>query len=735
MDSGGEARCVTVLPLFVNGMPARGMALDGVILLRQASMYFLRKQEWNALGIRPSSESPQMEDGEEFLSLGPFQPKVEEGSLHLRVPATAYVKANLGNGEASGLDLHASGSGFFVNLDSYLQSQHSFSGRASAELNTFGKWGSVLSTFLGGGGSMSFNGRLLTTYVRDRPERRESLRIGDSVLASGAWGRALYFGGLQWGTAFETQPELVRFPLPSIRGEALLPSTAELYVNQSLRWTAQVPAGPFEIVRPPLMSGAGQFELVVRDALGRQSLQSHTYFASPRLLAKGLADYSVSLGFVRNRLGEASFSYGRPVAASHYRRGVHNRLTVEARGEASSSLFTTGLYALCSIWGPLTGSATYVVSQPFGTSMEFSMDLQQRRFSVGLQSRQSSASFRQLGLDRERRPDRKGQSLYASLFLWRRDQLALSYLEQHRFTRERYTNVSYTVHVSGGYSINATYTRVGGARRGSVLSVGLNIQLGERGFVSTALVRDADGLSMRGSLQKNLPLGQGSGYRVSAQGGRRSRADAQYTARRAEDEVEVGGGIGVGSTNVNASYRAAFGRIGRQWFRSRRIDDSFAILQVGSYEGVRVFADNQLVAVTAADGSAIVPRLLSFQVNRLSIDSSALPFDAQLGSEAMEVRPGRRRGIAIEFPVRSVTGHALRLVKADGSPVPVWAEVQVQPGGEVIRAGMEGLIYWQGGASGALLFAAKWPGGACQARWTPPARPNYSSVAEVLLCE
>ncbi len=73
--------------------------------------------------------------------------------------------------------------------------------------------------------------RLDTAWTRDFPDRMATLRVGDSFSSPGGWGRAVRFGGVQFGTNFSTQPMLVTTPLLAAHGEAVVPSTVDVFVN------------------------------------------------------------------------------------------------------------------------------------------------------------------------------------------------------------------------------------------------------------------------------------------------------------------------------------------------------------------------------------------------------------------------------------------------------------------------------------------------------------------------
>src|SRR5690606_30254055 len=130
-----------------------------------------------------------------------------------------------------------------------------------------------------------------------------------------------------------TQPGFISVSRPAMQGEAALPSTLELYVNDVLRLKRDVPSGPFSIQDMPVVSGQGEARLVVTDLLGREQVIVAPYYASPRLLDAGLKAYSYEIGAIRENYGVASNNYGRALAVGTFRRGMSNRWTAEIRSE------------------------------------------------------------------------------------------------------------------------------------------------------------------------------------------------------------------------------------------------------------------------------------------------------------------------------------------------------------------------------------------------------------------
>src|SRR5262249_15227234 len=105
--------------------------------------------------------------------------------------------------------------------------------------------------------------RLDSTWTQDRPEAIASFRLRHSITgASKWWGGAVRFGGIQWASNYATRPGLVTLPLPSVLGEAAVPSTFDLYVNDALRSRNSVPGGPFSVDNIPVVTGEGEIRLV-----------------------------------------------------------------------------------------------------------------------------------------------------------------------------------------------------------------------------------------------------------------------------------------------------------------------------------------------------------------------------------------------------------------------------------------------------------------------------------------
>ena len=92
---------------------------------------------------------------------------------------------------------------------------------------------------------------------------------------------------------------------------------------------------------------------------------------------------------------------------------------------------------------------------------------------------------------------------------------------------------------------------------------------------------------------------------------------------------------------------------------TRPVDDAFGVVRVADVPGVRTYLSHQYVGRTNARGEVVVPNLVSYYGNRLSIDPSDVPLDRSIGVDERIVAPAQRGGALVRFEalrLRPVTG-------------------------------------------------------------------------------
>ncbi len=632
---------------------------DGTLLVRAADLAALR--------LRTPARGAVQVNGERYYRIGAelgavvaFDEATQAARVTLPTRAFLPTRKQVSAADAPGVQRGAPGA--FVNYDvSVEQSGKTRQGGGFFELGLFGTQGVGTATMVArvesGRRSLA---RLDTTWVRDFPEQLATLRLGDSISTPGAWSRAVRFGGVQYGTNFSTQPSLVTTPLLAAQGEALVPSTVDVFVNGRPVASEAVPPGPFNIDNVPALTGAGQLQVVVTDVLGRQQVLSQPYYSGTALLRPSLAEYSVELGSLRENYGADSFAYGDLVGSATYRRGLTNTLTAGARIEAQGNgTFAAGAD---SAWqaGGLGVVTTHIAAGGDGDQSGFlggiGLEHNGRYVSAYAQTEYATREFRQLGTSALERTPR--QRIFAGLgfdFL-RYGTVQLAYGLQSFYDAASVQtlglNYSLTLGRLGYLGLFATHATADEAATTVLLT--WTLPLGERRTVSSALQQSSQpadaggGFEAYTSLQQDLPTDQGLGYRLSLSSSQDQDANLAYQGRAGTATVDYASRDGTTGVRVGGTGAVALTSAGVM--TARRLDQSFAVVQVADYPGLTVFLDNQPVGRTDEHGRVLVDSLRAYESNEISVDPTEVPMDGALSQASMQVTPAYRSGAVVRFP-------------------------------------------------------------------------------------
>ena len=719
-----------ILSVRVNDQPE---APTLVVLREGAHALLVRVEDLPQLRLRTPRQGLVTVDGARYLRFAAgdgasiaFDDAAQ--SVSLLLPPDLFVPTT---STASSPDLPQvtpAGLGGFLNYD--LSGQQASAGTslgAIAEAGVFGPFGVFTTSLIGrqaddGGEAI----RLDSTWTRDFPERLATLRAGDSISVAGAWGRSVRFGGIQFGTNFATQPTLVTMPLLYAHGEALVPSTVDVFVNGRRIASENVPPGPFTIDRVPAVTGAGQMQVVVTDALGRQQVLSQPFYTGPTLLRAGLSEYSLEVGAIREEYARLSNEYGDVVAAGTYRRGITDRLTAELHAEGrADGIAAAGVDVAAQVGtlGIVSLTAAAGGDGELGWLAGAGFERNGRRLSVFGRARYASQTFAQLGTAAE--ADRPRLLAFGGFGLdfgrWGSTQASFGEQTYWGAPSTRTAGLSHAVELGRFGYLGLIASRFLGEDSRDEVSLNWTLSVGGRRSAGTRLSHapDADSgadFEAVAFVQQALPPGAGAGYYASistsedvrldyALQGRAGRVGVEYARRDGEDGWRAGatGGLAITAAGV---------------MPSRWIEESFAVVQVADYAGLTVYVENQPVARTDRKGRVLLDSLRAYERNAVAIDPKELPLDAALATPATSVTPAYRSGPVLQFPVARASAATLRLRLPDGTPVPLGARVATRT--EQVPVAHDGLVYLTS-AAGRQRGTAEWPGARCSFGFERPA--------------
>ena len=746
-----------VLELTVNGV----VSGEGFIVLRDASGgLWLEESDFSRLRLHLPRAATHLADGRRFFPLaavGDTSIVYDEAhsAASITAPGTAFETTDVTfTGTGPRPPLSRSGTGAFLNYQLNGQTGH-YSGAdvasAYTELGFFSPLGVLTNTAVETAqqGVHSFV-RLGTTLTHDFPSSLQTLRLGDTISVPGSWADAVRFAGLQWGSNYGIRPDLVTTPLLAVTGTAVLPSTVDVFVNGKAVGSSQVPAGPFIVNQVPALTGAGDVNIVVKNALGQEQVVNVPFYSAAVMLQPGLSLYDVDVGVVRENYALSSDDYGPLLATATWRRGLTPTLTGEIHAEAlhhgpqaagvdfAQALDRWAVATLDIAAGgePATSGIAGTPAQPATSGMYTALGIQHvdERFSIVVQAQHASSGFRDVGdVSGLRRPEER-YIAQAGWSMAHAGSLQGAFVEQRNAddTRQQTSALTYQVNVGHG-SLGVNASRTSGDTRDTSFYVFYSLPLGERSSSSTTARYDSQQHSPKGSLletlQKSPPLGAGNGYVLSA--GTDGSYNAEYLRQTDALTLDAAAARYLDSSAQRLTLSGGATLLGGEVRAVRTVTDSFAMVDVGGVPDMTVYFENQPVGRTDDRGVALVPNLRSFDVNRLSIDPLELPLDATVTDTHVQTVPPYRSGTLVHFPVKRVRSGVFTLQRADGTPVPAGAVVKFQD--EEFPVGLEGLTYvtdYDHGTAG----EASWNGGHCTFRLPPPPAGAPQPELGVIAC-
>lgn len=567
-----------------------------------------------------------------------------------------------------------------------------------AEAVAFGHWGLVESTWVGQAGDTTRFTRLETTWTVDRPADGLRARFGDSVHI-GVNGAPVRFGGIQIGRYFGLTPSLITYPTPAISGEAESASTVQLYVDGVLRAQSQVNAGPFVIDNAPVVSGAGETELVITDVLGRQQSITRPFFVSTNLLRRGLSDWSFALGAERRQFGRADARYGDTFAAMRYRFGVTNNLTLEGAIEATHETTTAQAGVTIASVGPGQTYISRAANEDGGfTSASWYYD--GRALSLGMQFEQRDGDFMPLG--REDDDFRRGVAGNAGFDMGNYGSLSFTgaQVEQDDRPLTRTLTFSYTPDFADG-ALSLRVAQIQQER--SELIAGMSFSFSLTADVSAHASVDTDDRGETYRISAERPVEPGAlGWRAQAALGAVERVNAAVIGRNEGGETMAEVAVTEGRGGARLRHAGSVGLIEELPFAGQRIDGAFAVVDAGA-PNVSVARNRLDAGETGEDGRRLITNLRPYDDNVISISADDLPIDRAPASPVQRVTAREGAGVIVHFNDARERIQETRVTFADGALPPRGSILVRGRDGERFPIGSEGRVVLQGAEDGDVV--------------------------------
>jgi len=688
----------------ISGLFYAEQVADGRLILDEAA--------WAAANLNYSGTKVSMGNGHfgyDIASLTGVSYEVDYKSQSLKIDAltNSFGITNLSNPLVLSDPVNKSALGAYLNYNltstTTTGNQKAKSYGAFIEGVVFNQYGSLISSMALSSANGETNAiRTQTYFQKDMPLSMEKIIIGDAVSSAGAWSRPIRFGGVVWSTDFSLQQGFISAATPSINGSAALPSTVDILIDNQKRQSDSINAGPFEIINFPTVTGAGQINVLVKDILGVETLTTQSFYSTPRLLKTGLNEFSFEIGMERRNYGFESNAYDKPFVAETYRHGFDG-YTMEVRTElqASRQALGVGFAGLIKKYAVIhLAVAASNAKKQEGLHQIFGVERSSKNLNLNFQIEHYDRDFLQMGaLASEIKPRQKllwglGVNVYRNLWIshnlisqsnWNSDKFNLA---SANLSIPLIENISLNLYVNKQFGQNKDFTG------------GLNINMPFSNARSAAI---SSNQNAEGEIYSNIEFNQGVvngtgvGYRIRASDDPAQKLLANISAKTPVNTMTLDAGQSQSSSSFRLSTSGSLGMLGGLPFASQNIGHgSFAVIKVSDEANVDVYLSNRKIASTNSNGLALLPNLLPYQQNKVSIRPEDLPFDLDINETTLLLNPFARSGLFASMDVMKTNNRLVRLLKADGTLMPMGAKVHVFPSDTDFFVAKRGEVYLTG---------------------------------------
>ena len=552
-------------------------------------------------------------------------------TLDITVPPFALLETRVDGINNPVLTPSPSPPGLFLNHDFELlqgNGQQTLSGLVEAGF--FSRLGVLTTEFAGANLTNTIRPlRLTTQFFHDFPQSMTNLTIGDNVSAVSPWAKTVYYAGASYASKFATQPSFIPTVLPSLSGQAVQPSTVDVYVDNVKKLSQPVDAGPFSINNVPVLSDQGQIRMVVTDILGRQEVITESYIRSSQLLREGVDAFTYEAGSLRLNYGIASDQYHSVFGAITDGRGITNSLTLESRLEIQPTAETAGIGAVYAVRGVglVAGGVAGSVATAYrmGGLYYGQFSRQTRAFGFSAQVQRASEDFRQLGLLNQQLATKMLLQAQVSRSLGRRVSFIAGYLRRDGRTETSARVLTSTL----SFRLGRAYLNFGGTysllnARQNALNISLIRPLGER-TIAMASGQVSPGLNTSSlEVDRSIPLGPGYGYRLRTSEFDQQSNDAGFYYQTSQGYYGIEAAEQNDQTTFRYIERGSLVFIHKQLMLSRWLNDAFGVVDIPGEKGVPVYVNHQLATTTDWRGIALVPWMVSYSRNTVNLDGKRL---------------------------------------------------------------------------------------------------------------
>ncbi len=533
------------------------------------------------------------------------------------------------------------------------------------------------------------------------------LRLGDSRTRAPDWGGSVYFGGIQFGTQFSTQPGYISYPQPTFEGSSVVPTAVDVYLNNMKIYEGKTSPGPFELNNLPVITGSGMLRVETKDLLGNSYTYEAPYYTSPQLLKAGLSDYTVEIGKIRRDFSIKSNVYRHPFGALNYAYGVTPYWTMAFYGQGTQDLQVMGIQPrfILERFGVLGLSVVSSRNGKQGRGRLGSVSFTSHHtgsFNYGLHYTQNSRLFSDLSTWPRFYRSRNRMRLFCGVSFGTYGHLTLSYTKYREYgslgtassRANRLLNGTYGVALLPGLTLNVNIgkdlsKRVHG--KGNFFAfASLYYTFDHDKRFNTSVSKTQDN-TYTGTLSftKAIPKPNGWGYNLSTTQGARQTVRGMVQMKDPRGSLTFNGTQTGQQGDLSLNGMGSVVVTGEGAFLTRDTTRGMVVVKTGEFRDVKVYAQNHLRGETNSNGAFLISDVPHYTPIRVRIAQEDLPMNSSLTNNELCVICPKKSAVLASFHTKSLRSVRVRLVNPKGMDMPVGALVTVQGLPDALIVGYE----------------------------------------------
>jgi outer membrane usher protein len=220
------------------------------------------------------------------------------------------------------------------------------------------------------------------------------------------------------------------------------------------------------------------------------------------------------------------------------------------------------------------------------------------------------------------------------------------------------------------------------------------------------------------ALQKSLPLGNGYGFLLQARENYQEQENAFFQYQNDYGRYEADYTHTPGQDSTQLSVAGGLVAIGGRVIPTRPVQDGYALVRVPGLENIPAEWSNQVIGTTNRNGDVLIPNLLPYYGNQVSIVDTSVPIDYALDTDRRVIAMPYRGGALVTFPVhriQQITG-TLRIQMAGRTVIPALGDISVDTDGHAVSSpiGEKGEFYFDSLPAGKHPASVDFSSGTCR---------------------